>query len=247
LRQRLQQLATRIETEYGAFGYRVYTDSAPVMEKPLAEKAGLGWIGKHSNLINSQAGSWFFLGELYVDLPLPIDTPATAHCGSCSACISICPTQAITAPYVVDARRCISYLTIELHGAIPVELRSAIGNRIYGCDDCQAICPWNRFAVSTKEEDFMPRHQLDQATLLALWRWDEKTFLHHTEGSAIRRLGFTRWRRNLAVALGNSNGATEAEKALTVQALQTGLADAPELVREHSLWALAKLSSSASD
>ena len=237
LRHRLQQLADRITKEYGPFGYRVFTDSAPVMEKPLAEKAGLGWIGKHTNLINSKAGSWFFLGELYVDLPLPLDTPASVHCGQCTSCISICPTHAIVAPYVLDARRCISYLTIELQGSIPVEFRSAMGNRIYGCDDCQAICPWNRFAVSTSEQDFMPRHQLDQSLLLELWDWDERMFLNKTEGSAIRRLGYERWRRNLAIALGNA----KQDKDRVIQALQAALPTASTLVTEHLLWALEQL------
>ncbi|OOZ41215.1 tRNA epoxyqueuosine(34) reductase QueG [Solemya elarraichensis gill symbiont] len=238
LRKRLQQLADRITSAHGKFGYRVFVDSAPVLEKPIAEKAGLGWIGKHSNLISRDAGSWFFLGELYVDLPLPIDEPSEEHCGSCSACIDICPTQAIVEPFVVDARRCISYLTIELHDAIPLALRKQIGNRIYGCDDCQAVCPWNRFSQNGAEEDFLPRHELDQTTLLELFSWDEETFLNRTEGSAIRRIGYQRWQRNLAVALGNSKGGTE-----VISSLQHALTDASPMVKEHIAWALSNLCS----
>ncbi|MDX1345457.1 MAG: tRNA epoxyqueuosine(34) reductase QueG, partial [Sedimenticolaceae bacterium] len=193
MRRRLAQLAKRIEETIGPYGYRVFVDSAPVLEKPLAEKAGLGWIGKHTNLINKQAGSWFFLGEIYTDLALPVDEPAEEHCGSCSACIDVCPTRAIVTPFRLDARRCISYLTIELKGSIPEELRPLIGNRIYGCDDCQAVCPWNRFARQTGEEDFLPRHGLDSSTLLQLFRWNEGDFLKKTEGSAIRRIGYERW------------------------------------------------------
>jgi len=204
LRNRLQKLTSHIESVAGPHGYRVFTDSAPVMEKPLAEKAGLGWVGKHTNLINRHAGSFFFLGEIYTDLPLPVDTPASNHCGSCTACIDICPTQAIVAPYQLDARRCVSYLTIELHGPIPEEFRRPIGNRIYGCDDCQLVCPWNRYAQMTQETDFLPRHRLAEADLLELFAWDEATFLQKTEGSAIRRLGHERWLRNIAIALGNA-------------------------------------------
>ncbi|HHQ13498.1 MAG TPA: tRNA epoxyqueuosine(34) reductase QueG, partial [Chromatiales bacterium] len=204
LRRRLQQLADRIGAAIGPFGYRAFVDSAPVMEKPLAEKAGLGWQGKHSNLINKNAGSWFVLGALYTDLPLPADTPADNHCGSCSACIDVCPTKAIVKPYVVDARRCISYLTIELRGPIPDTLRSAIGNRIFGCDDCQLFCPWNKFAQPTKEVDFKPRHGLDSAGLIELFDWDEATWDARTRGSALRRPGYEGWLRNLAVALGNA-------------------------------------------
>jgi epoxyqueuosine reductase len=233
LRQRLANLAKMITHEIGDYGHRVYVDSAPVLEKPLAQKAGLGWIGKHSNLINQHAGSWFFLGEIYVDLPLPVDEPAQAHCGSCTACIDICPTQAIVAPYVVDARRCISYLTIELQGAIPLEFRAMLGNRIYGCDDCMAICPWNRFAGDSAECDFQPRHQLDRATLVELFAWDEKTFLRKTEGSAIRRIGHERWLRNIAVALGNSTAHQD-----VIEALQNRLHDSTPLVQEHTEWAL---------
>jgi epoxyqueuosine reductase len=235
LRRRLQNLADRIQAEIGPFGYRAFVDSAPVLEKPLAEKAGLGWIGKHSNLINRDAGSWFFLGELYTDLPLPLDTPAQEHCGSCSACIDACPTRAIVAPFQVDARLCISYLTIELKDSIPLELRPALGNRIYGCDDCQQVCPWNRFARPTPEVDFLPRHGLDSATLLELFSWDEATFLRRTEGSAIRRIGWLRWLRNLAVALGNAPPDARIRAALLARA------DHPSaLVREHVGWALGR-------
>ncbi len=233
LRARLQRLAGRIEARIGPFGYRVFTDSAPVMEKPLAEKAGLGWIGKHTNLINEKAGSWFFLGEIYTDLPLPVDTPARAHCGTCAACIDCCPTGAIVAPFQLDARRCISYLTIELRGAIPVEFRRAIGNRIYGCDDCQLVCPWNRFAAATPETDFLPRHGLADATLVDLFAWSEADFLRHTEGSAIRRIGWIAWLRNIAVALGNAT-----PDARNVGALRARRSHPSELVREHVQWAL---------
>lgn len=236
LRRRLQQLADRIGEEVGNFGYRVFTDSAPVLEKPLAQKAGLGWIGKHSNLLNREAGSWFFLGEIYTDLPLPLDDrPVTDHCGRCTACLDVCPTQAIVAPYVVDARRCISYLTIELKGSIPEPLRPLLGNRIYGCDDCQLVCPWNRFASPTPESDFLPRHGLDAPHLAALFSWDRETFQRRTEGSAIRRIGHDRWLRNVAVALGNA-----VTSAAVVAALQSRAEDPSELVREHTLWALAR-------
>ena len=237
LRQRLQKLADRIETAVGDFGYRAFVDSAPVLEKALAEKAGLGWIGKHSNLINRRAGSWFFLGELYTDLPLPSDSAVTNHCGSCQACLTICPTQAIVAPYQVDARRCISYLTIELHGSIPVELRPLLGNRIYGCDDCQLICPWNRYAKRSAEADFSPRYRLDSSTLLALFAWTESEFLQKTEGSAIRRIGHSRWLRNIAVALGNG-----APHPTVIEALLHRRQHADEHVREHVEWALEQLS-----
>ena len=235
LRQRLQRLATKIETEVGSFGYRVFVDSAPVMEKPLAEKAGLGWIGKHSNLLNKDAGSWFFLGEIYTDLPLPIDQVAEKHCGTCQACIDVCPTQAITQPYTVDARLCISYLTIELKGAIPELLRPLIGNRIYGCDDCQLCCPWNRFATATPETDFLPRHHLDDVTLLELFNWDEATFLNRTEGTAIRRIGYERWCRNIAVALGNAPGQPEILSALKEKINHPSVST---LVKEHLRWAI---------
>ncbi|MEW5823049.1 MAG: tRNA epoxyqueuosine(34) reductase QueG [Pseudomonadota bacterium] len=204
LRRRLQQLADRLAAEIGPFGHRVFVDSAPVLETALAEQAGLGWKGKHSLLIHREAGSWFFLGELFTDLPLPPDTPARVHCGRCTACIDICPTRAIVADGVVDARRCISYLTIELDGPIPEEFRRPMGNRIYGCDDCQLICPWNRFARQTGEADFRARHGLDDPSLLALFAWSEAQFLRLTEGSALRRIGYMRWLRNLSVALGNA-------------------------------------------
>ena len=233
IRKRLQQLARRIEAETGPFGYRVFTDSAPVLEKPLAEKAGLGWIGKHGILLNRRAGSWFFLGEIYTDLPLPIDSQETSHCGRCSACIDICPTQAIVAPFELDARRCISYLTIELPGSIPHELRPLIGNRIYGCDDCQLICPWNRFARRSTEPDFAVRHELDTQTLVSLFGWTEQMFLSRLEGSPIRRIGYERWLRNIAVALGN---ASPDPAALSV--LQERLNHPAELVREHVRWAI---------
>lgn len=233
MRNRLQKLARRIEAAAGPFGYRAFVDSAPVLEKALAQKAGLGWIGKHTVLINRGAGSWFFLGELYTDLPLPVDPPAEEHCGSCRACLEVCPTQAIVGPYQLDARRCISYLTIESHGSIPEELRPALGNRVFGCDDCQLICPWNKFARPTGEDDFQPRHGLDTAGLIELFEWDEEEFLRRTEGSAIRRLGHPRWLRNLAVALGNAPPSAEVRRALT------GRREHPsELVREHVEWAL---------
>lgn len=233
LRKRLQKLADKIQTEIGDFGYRAFVDSAPVLEKALAEKAGLGWIGKHSNVINRKAGSWFFLGEIYTDLPLPADVPATAHCGGCVACLDICPTQAIVAPYQVDARRCVSYLTIELHGSIPVEFRSLIGNRIYGCDDCQLICPWNRFAKLTSEGDFSPRHHLNTQQLLDVFAWTEDEFLTKTEGSAIRRIGYERWLRNIAVALGNAPASIS-----VINALKSRLDCDSEMVKEHIQWAL---------
>lgn len=233
IRKRLDLLAQTIREQIGEFGYRVFTDSAPVLEKPLAEKAGLGWIGKHTNLINRQAGSWFFLGEIYTDLPLPIDIPVKNHCGTCQACIDVCPTQAIVGPYQLDARRCISYLTIELRGAIPMELRPLIGNRIYGCDDCQLFCPWNRFAKPTDEKDFHPRHQLASSDLVTLFHWTEQEFLRKTEGSAIRRIGYESWLRNIAVALGN---APYHDTILT--ALKEKWKNASALVREHIEWAM---------
>ena len=232
LRRRLQRLAERIRTAVGDFGFRVFVDSAPVMEKPLAAKAGLGWIGKHTNLINARAGSWFFLGELYTDLPLPVDRPAADHCGDCQACLAACPTGAIVAPYRLDARRCISYLTIEHEGPIPEPLRASLGNRIYGCDDCQIACPWNRFARLSSEDDFQPRQGLDRATLIALFGWDEPEFVARTEGSAIRRIGHRRWLRNLAVALGNATPGAPVQAALNARA------EHPDpLVREHVAWA----------
>jgi epoxyqueuosine reductase len=234
IRSRLQNLASRIEDQVGLFGYRAFVDSAPVLEKALARNAGLGWIGKHSNLIHPGAGSWFFLGELYTDLPLPVD-PAFSeeHCGSCVACIDICPTKAIIGPYQVDARKCISYLTIELRGSIPEELRPMMGNRIYGCDDCQIVCPWNRFAKNTEEHDFRVRHKLDTPKLITLFDWSEAEFLRNTEGSAIRRIGYSSWLRNIAVALGN----TKTTQAV-IDALNARLDDPSELVREHVRWAL---------
>ncbi|KAA6187772.1 tRNA epoxyqueuosine(34) reductase QueG [Thiohalocapsa marina] len=233
LRKRLQRLAERIQERIGPFGHRVFVDSAPVMEKPLAQKAGLGWIGKHTNVINAKAGSWFFLGEIYCDLPLPADTPAEEHCGDCQACIDICPTHAITGPFQLDARRCISYLTIEHKGSIPEHLRAPIGNRIYGCDDCQLVCPWNRFARLSEEADFLPREDLDTATLLSLFAWTEAEFLERTQGSAIRRIGYSRWMRNLAVALGNAPPSTEILQALSAKR------DHPDpLIQEHVRWAI---------
>ena len=233
MRNRLQKLAERLQAEIGPFGHRVFVDSAPVLERALARNAGLGWIGKHTCLIDRDGGSWFFLGEIYVDLPLPIDAPASAHCGTCTRCIDVCPTQAITAPYRLDARRCISYLTIEHEGAIPEDLRPAIGNRIFGCDDCQLVCPWNKFAKRSDEPDFRARNDLDVATLPQLFAWDEEEFLRRTEGSAIRRSGHERWLRNIAVALGNAPTTPE-----VLIALQSRREDPSSLVREHVAWAL---------
>jgi epoxyqueuosine reductase len=233
IRNRLQKLANQIEQVTGTFGYRAFTDSAPVLEKALAQKAGLGWIGKHTNLINENAGSWFFLGELYTDLPLPIDAVAEAHCGSCTACIDCCPTDAIVGPNQLDAKRCISYLTIELRGSIPVEFRALIGNRIYGCDDCQLVCPFNKFMQPSPEKDFLPRHNLDNTTLIKLFSWSEEEFLKNTEGSAIRRIGYESWLRNIAVALGN---ATISDEIIAV--LKEHQTHASEIVREHVQWAL---------
>jgi epoxyqueuosine reductase len=240
VRRRLRQLAERIEQAVGRFSYRVFVDSAPVLEKALAEKAGLGWIGKHTNLINRRAGSWFFLGELYTDLPLPVDTPATSHCGSCRACIDVCPTQAIRGPYELDARRCISYLTIELRGSIPHALRPGIGNRIFGCDDCQLVCPWNRFARFSEEQDFLPRHDLDAQELVTLFAWTEEDFLARTEGSAIRRVGYHGWLRNIAVALGNALRRCNdgRQQATLIEALVSRSDHSSALVREHVQWAL---------
>jgi len=234
LRKRLQRLAERIEAAIGPFGYRAFADSAPVLEKALAAKAGLGWIGKHTNLLSREAGSWFFLGELYTDLPLPMDREATPHCGSCRACIDVCPTGAIVAPYELDARRCISYLTIELRGSIPEHLRPLIGNRIYGCDDCQLVCPWNKFAHS-ELADFAVRNGLDAPRLVDLFAWSEQDFLHRTEGSAIRRIGYACWLRNIAVALGNAPGSPE-----VIDALRDRTDEPNEMVREHVRWALAR-------
>ncbi|MEW6729413.1 MAG: tRNA epoxyqueuosine(34) reductase QueG [Pseudomonadota bacterium] len=236
LRARLQRLAERIEAAIGPFGHRVFVDSAPVYETGLAEQAGLGWKGKHSLVLSRGAGSWFFLGELFTDLDLPPDAPPPqGHCGRCTACIDVCPTRAIVAEGVVDARLCISYLTIEHPGAIPIELRPKLGNRIYGCDDCQLTCPWNRFAQPTTEADFAPRHGLEAPDLLALWAWTEEAFLSRTEGSPIRRIGFERWRRNLAVALGNA----PADPAI-LAALKQALPAASPLVAEHIVWAIGR-------
>ena len=236
MRTRLQKLADKINKEVGEFTYRAFVDSAPVLEKAIAEKAGLGWIGKHSNLINQDNGSWFFLGELYTNLELPIDTPAKNHCGSCSLCIDACPTKAIIAPYTIDARRCISYLTIELKGSIPIEFRSMMGNRIYGCDDCQLVCPWTRFSQQSNEPDFNPRHHLDSIELVELFKWTEQEFLSNTEGMAIRRIGFESWSRNIAVALGNA-----LKSDAIIESLLSRQNDQSTIVREHVEWALNKI------
>ncbi len=241
LRNRLQEFAQMIEEKIGSFGYRVFTDSAPLMEVELARKAGLGWRGKHTLLLNRESGSTFFLGEILIDVPLPIDQEQESHCGTCQACIEVCPTQAITAPYQLDARRCISYLTIENPDSIPIEFRKAIGNRVYGCDDCQLICPWNKFAQRTTLPDFAERHGLGRASLLQLWSWTEAEFEKRHEGSAIRRIGYIRWRRNLAVALGNAlmaNDVPDTEKLAIREALTSGLVQADTLVAEHIEWAL---------
>jgi epoxyqueuosine reductase len=233
LRNRLEKLTEKIRTEVRDFSYRVFTDSAPVMEVELAYKARLGWRGKHTLLLSRGHGSWFFLGELYTDLPLPIDEPEPDHCGTCKACIQVCPTQAIIAPYKLDARRCISYLTIELKSSIPLELRPLIGNRIYGCDDCQMVCPWNRFAHKSLEPDFAARHGLDNVALTELFGWNEETFKQKFAGSAIYRIGHEQWLRNIAVALGNAPNSIE-----VLAALQARAQDASPLVREHVAWAL---------
>ncbi|MBI2800803.1 MAG: tRNA epoxyqueuosine(34) reductase QueG [Gammaproteobacteria bacterium] len=235
MRGRLRRLAARINAAIGPTGFRVFSDSAPVLEKALARNAGLGWIGKHTNLINRTQGSWFFLGEIYTDLALPVDPPYLAdHCGSCTRCIDVCPTAAIVAPYTLDARRCIAYLTIEFAGSIPHALRPLIGNRVFGCDDCQLACPWNRYAEVATVPDFEVRHGLDAATLLELWAWDEATFRTRTEGSALRRVSYQQWQRNLAVGLGNSAPATQ-----TLAALAARLDAATPLVVEHIEWAMA--------
>ena len=237
LRSRLQQLTEKITAEIGSFGFRVFTDSAPVMEVELAQGAGLGWRGKHTLLLHREAGSMFFLGEIYTDLPLPADEPISSHCGECAACIDICPTQAIVAPFKLDARRCISYLTIELKGSIPTELRPLIGNRVLGCDDCQLACPWNKFAQRSQLPDFDVRHELDKATLVDLFAWTEEEFDRRMEGSAIRRIGHERWLRNIAVALGNA--ATQyANDPKLISALESRRSHPSELVREHVAWAL---------
>lgn len=233
LRKRLQKFGEKIISEVGDMNYRPFVDSAPILERAVAEQAGLGWIGKNTMLMNRQAGSFFFLGELLTDLPLIIDTPISAHCGSCQACIDICPTQAIVAPYQLDARLCIAYLTIEYTGSIPEHLRAKIGNRIFGCDDCQLICPWNRYAQLSHEDDFKARHGLDNASLLDLFSWTEKTYLAKTEGSPIRRIGYEGFLRNVAIGLGNAP-----YSPIVVHALQTKLNDVTILVQEHILWAL---------
>lgn len=234
LRKRLAQLADKIREAAPSLQSRVFTDSAPVMEVALAEKAGIGWRGKHTLLLHREQGSWFFLGEIFVNLPLPVnETPAASHCGRCTRCLDICPTQAIVAPYQLDARRCISYLTIEHKGSIPDSLRPLIGNRIYGCDDCQLVCPWNRFARLSVEQDFAVRHQLDQASLLSLFAWDEATFRRNMAGSPVYRIGYQQWLRNLAVAMGNADYDAE-----IVAALQQRQSAVSELVAEHIHWAL---------
>ena len=238
LRARLQALADRLAAVVGPFGHRVFTDSAPVLEVELAAKSGIGWRGKHTLVLDRAAGSMFFLGEIYVDLALPLTEPESAHCGTCSACIDICPTQAILGPYRLDARRCISYLTIEHKGSIPVELRAAIGNRVYGCDDCQLVCPWNKYAQTSALDDFDARSPFAGASLLQLWQWSEAEFLKATEGSAIRRIGYERWQRNLAVGLGNALRVRP--DAATIAALEARRAGASALVREHVEWALAQ-------
>jgi epoxyqueuosine reductase len=235
MRQRLQKLADAIAAEIGPFGHRVFVDSAPVLERALARNAGLGWIGKHTCLIDKDGGSWFFLGEIYLDLPLPVDAPASEHCGTCRRCIDVCPTAAIIAPYRLDARRCISYLTIEHEGSIDEELRPLIGNRIFGCDDCQLVCPWNKFAKRSDEPDFRVRNDLDKATLAQLFAWSETEFLQRSEGSAIRRSGYQRWLRNIAVALGNAPASPE-----TLAALESRRDIDDPVVREHVEWALAR-------
>jgi epoxyqueuosine reductase len=233
LRNRLEKLAEKIRTEVGDFNFRVFTDSAPVMEVALAHKANLGWRGKHTLLLSREHGSWFFLGEIYTDLPLPVDMPGENHCGTCQCCIEVCPTQAIIAPYQLDARRCISYLTIELKDSIPPELRPLLGNRIYGCDDCQLVCPWNRFAHKSVESDFAVRHALDDVALSTLFAWNETTFRERFSGSAIYRIGHEQWLRNIAVALGNAPRSAE-----ILTALQARAQDESPLVREHVAWAL---------
>jgi epoxyqueuosine reductase len=233
MRNKLQKLCDKIASEVEGFEYRAFTDSAPVLEVALAEKSGLGWRGKHTLLINKEHGSWFFLGEIYTNLPLPIDIPGTNHCGSCSACIDICPTQAITAPYEVDARRCISYLTIELKTAIPIAFRPLIGNRVYGCDDCQLVCPWNKFAEITTEPDFKARNGLDDISLVECFGWSEAEFTQKMAGSAIYRIGYTQWLRNIAVGLGNAPSTSA-----IISALKMRENDENELVREHVAWAL---------
>jgi len=237
LRQRLQRLADRVADEIGPFGHRVFTDSAPVLEVELAARSGIGWRGKHTLTLSRDAGSMFFLGEVYLDVALPPTLPADAHCGTCTACIEVCPTQAIVGPMRLDARRCISYLTIEHDGPIPPELREAMGNRIYGCDDCQLVCPWNKYAQRSTLPDFDVREPFAHATLAELWRWREADFLRHTEGSPIRRIGHLRWQRNLAVAIGNALRARDDDE---LRALLMASRDGAEpMLREHIDWALA--------
>ncbi len=233
IRKRLQQLACKIELEVNDHQYRSFADSAPILERAIAANAGLGWIGKNTMLINRNAGSYFFLGELFTNLPLPTDSPTTAHCGSCTACISICPTQAIVAPYQLDARRCISYLTIENKGPIPIEFRKAMGNRIFGCDDCQLICPWNKYAKPTTEAKFKPRHQLTSADLIDLFQWSETDFKQYTAGSAIKRTGYTGWLRNIAIALGNADSSPQ-----IISTLKQRSQHPDKMIREHVQWAL---------
>jgi len=240
LRQRLQALADRIAEVAGPYGHRVFTDSAPVLEAELATRSGIGWRGKHTLALSREGGSMFFLGEIYVDLPLPLTTPAEAHCGRCTACLQVCPTQAIIAPYRLDARRCISYLTIEHAGPIAEELRPLMGNRIYGCDDCQLACPWNKYARRSPLPDFDEREPLGGASLLELWAWGEDEFLRRTEGSPIRRIGHARWRRNLAVAMGNAIAAGDAAAGALREALAAEREGSNALVREHIDWALAR-------
>ena len=235
MRKRLQRFADAVVAVVGEFGYRVFVDSAPVLERALARNAGLGWIGKHTNLINRHAGSWFFLGEIYTDMQLPADTPVDEHCGTCTACIDVCPTRAIVAPYELDARRCIAYLTIEHKGSIPPELREPIGNRIFGCDDCQLVCPWNKYAKASGESDFTPRHNLDRAELLTLFEWSESEWDENTRGSALRRAGYEGWLRNIAIGLGNAP-----KSPAIVDALRRRLEGAGEMLAEHIDWALQK-------
>ncbi len=240
LRSRLAQLGERIAAQVQPLGYRAFTDSAPVMEAELAARSGLGWRGKHTLVLHREAGSLFFLGEIFIDMPLPATEPVEAHCGSCSACMDLCPTGAIVGPQRLDARRCISYLTIEHAGPIPEDLRPLMGNRIYGCDDCQLVCPWNKFAQRSPLPDFDERAPLSGQTLLTLWRWTEEDFLRHTEGSPIRRIGHERWLRNLAVALGNARSAPGADRQALAEALRERLDHPSALVREHLHWALAQ-------
>ncbi|MCZ2721743.1 tRNA epoxyqueuosine(34) reductase QueG [Marinomonas sp. 15G1-11] len=234
IRKRLTQLAKRIQEEIGEHGYRAFVDSAPILERQVAEEAGMGWVGKNTLLLTPKAGSWFLLGEIFTNLPLPIDPPqVTKHCGSCSACLDLCPTNAFVAPWVLDARKCISYLTIEYDGSIPEELREKMGNRIFGCDDCQLVCPWTKYVKHTEEEDFQPRHNLDSADLTELFLWDEASFLKKTEGSPIRRTGYTNWLRNIAIALGNAN-----TSETIIDALKQRQHHESEIVKEHVHWAL---------